>query len=54
MAFSVLVEVLNLRYKAVQNRRRARAAAEPVHLRPAYLSEGGTTGTDDPPGRADS
>lgn len=49
IAFAILVEVLNLRYKAVQNKRRARTTVEPVHLRPAYLSEGGTTGTDVPP-----
>ena len=54
IAFAILVEALNLRYKTVQSRRRA-AAVEPVHLRPAYLKEnaaphsnsGATTERDD-------
>jgi predicted tellurium resistance membrane protein TerC len=38
IAFAILVETLNLRYKSLQNRRR-HAEPEPVHLRPAYLKE---------------
>ncbi len=46
IAFAILVEGLNLRYKGVQARRRAKADAEaipvePVHLRSAYLKEDG-------------
>ena len=36
---AILVEALNLRYQAVQARRRHVPEAEPVHLRPAYLKE---------------
>jgi len=39
IAFAILVEALNLRYQAVQARRRHVPEAEPVHLRPAYLKE---------------
>jgi len=39
IAFAILVEALNLRYHAVQARRRHVPEAEPVHLRPAYLKE---------------
>jgi predicted tellurium resistance membrane protein TerC len=38
IAFAIAVEALNLRYKALQDRRRHREVA-PVHLRPAYLKE---------------
>ncbi len=41
IAFAILVEALNLRFKTVQSKRRP-AAGEPVHLRPAYLKEDGT------------
>lgn len=43
IAFAILVELLNLRYQAVQSRRRARteeaerAVIEPLHLRPAHV-----------------
>lgn len=43
IAFAILVEALNLRYKTVQGRRR-KVSVEPVHLRPAYLKEDGTPG----------
>ena len=43
IAFAILVEALNLRYKSVQARLR-KVAVEPVHLRPAYLKEDGTHG----------
>ncbi|MCW2609481.1 MAG: hypothetical protein JWM15_727 [Cryptosporangiaceae bacterium] len=39
IAFALGVEALNLRYKAIQDRRRHREVAAPVHLRPAYLKE---------------
>ena len=38
IAFAILVEALNLRYKTIQARRRHTETA-PVHLRPAYLKE---------------
>jgi predicted tellurium resistance membrane protein TerC len=38
IAFAIAVEALNLRYKAIQDRRLHREV-EPVHLRPAYLKE---------------
>ena len=38
IAFAILVEALNLRYKTVQARRR-HTEVTPVHLRPAYLKE---------------
>ena len=38
IAFAILVEGLNLRYKSVQARR-THVEVEPVHLRPAYLKE---------------
>lgn len=38
IAFAIVVEALNLRYKTVQARRR-QIDVEPVHLRPAYLKE---------------
>lgn len=44
IAFAILVELLNLRYQTVVNRRRrarqAQSAEEPVHLRPAYVKSG--------------
>lgn len=50
IAFAIFVELLNLRYRAVHNRRRARraerteqtapAGEEPVHLRPAFVKSG--------------
>jgi predicted tellurium resistance membrane protein TerC len=39
IAFSILVEVLNLRARAARERRSAKAPTEPVHLRPAYVKE---------------
>lgn len=41
IAFAILVEALNLRYKAAQARRKD-SRVEPVHLRPAILKEGST------------
>jgi predicted tellurium resistance membrane protein TerC len=38
IAFAIAVEALNLRYKALQSRRK-HEEVEPVHLRPAYLKE---------------
>jgi predicted tellurium resistance membrane protein TerC len=38
IAFALVVEALNLRYKAIQGRRK-HIEVEPVHLRPAYLKE---------------
>ncbi len=43
IAFAILVEALNLRFKTVQARKRT--AAEPVHLRPAYLKESAAADT---------
>ncbi|MGH4011572.1 MAG: TerC family protein [Pseudonocardiaceae bacterium] len=44
IAFAILVELLNLRYKAVTTRRRQakqpQTVEEPVHLRPAYVKSG--------------
>ena len=39
IAFSIFVEVLNLRARAARERRRGEAAPEPVSLRPAYVKE---------------
>ena len=38
IAFAILVEMLNLRYKTVQNRKRPEHS-EPLHLRDAFLKE---------------
>jgi predicted tellurium resistance membrane protein TerC len=40
IAFSILVEVLNLRARAARERRRGTTLPDPVHLRPAYVKEG--------------
>jgi len=48
IAFAILVEALNLRYQAVQARRRHVPEAEPVHLRPAYLKDEETRPTTEP------
>jgi hypothetical protein len=40
IAFSILVEVLNLRARAARERRRGVGRPEPVQLRPAYVKEG--------------
>jgi predicted tellurium resistance membrane protein TerC len=40
IAFSILVEVLNLRARAARERRRGTTPPDPVHLRPAYVKEG--------------
>ena len=39
IAFSIFVEVLNLRARAARERRKGRKRAEPVVLRPAYVKE---------------
>jgi len=39
IAFSILVEVLNLRARAARERRKGTTKAEPVHLRPTYIKE---------------
>ena len=39
IAFSIFVEVLNLRARAARERRRGEKHPEPVHLRPAYVKE---------------
>ena len=40
IAFSILVEFLNLRARAARERRRGKEHPEPVQLRPAYVKEG--------------
>ena len=39
IAFSIFVEVLNLRARAARERRRGTEHPDPVHLRPAYVKE---------------
>jgi predicted tellurium resistance membrane protein TerC len=39
IAFSILVEVLNLRARAARERRAGQARPDPVHLRPVYVKE---------------
>lgn len=57
IAFAILVELLNLRYQTVANRRhrarQAQSAEEPVHLRPAYVKSG-ERGVTLPPRTPDS
>lgn len=40
IAFSIFVEILNLRARAARERRKGAQTPEPVHLRPAYVKEG--------------
>jgi predicted tellurium resistance membrane protein TerC len=42
IAFSILVEILNLRARAARERRSGTTRPEPVHLRPTYVKEGAT------------
>ncbi len=40
IAFSIFVEILNLRARAARERRRGKPRPEPVHLKPTFVKEG--------------